>query len=155
VARSWLSIHVELIEGAGRALSPNDCGTGIAAADPSPRHRSRCERCSPPARRSFSGTTRGPASLSELRRLLSGVRRAHEDGPVTPGLSSVAVPSSTTAGTPVAAVTLTFPERPGGRPGRAALAARVRSAASRIARRIRGRAAEVPAVDHSDAAVDG
>ncbi|MGF7234938.1 MAG: IclR family transcriptional regulator [Frankia sp.] len=54
----------------------------------------------------------GPRSLSALRRVLVDVRRrghAEEDGEVTPGFASVAVPVLTHDGRPAAAVAVTYP----------------------------------------------
>jgi DNA-binding IclR family transcriptional regulator len=82
----------------------------------------------------------GPQRLSELRRLLSEVRRsgsAGEDGEVTPGFASVAAAVHDHAGRPVAAVAVTFPTEDAD--ARGGLAQRVVSAATELTRRISGR----------------
>ena len=59
-----------------------------------------------------AGDDQAPASLSALRRVLVEVRRdgwAGEDGEVTPGLASRAMPVLDGNGYPVAAVAVTFP----------------------------------------------
>jgi DNA-binding IclR family transcriptional regulator len=86
---------------------------------------------------------RGPATPTQLRRVLAAVRRAghaSEDGSVTPGFASVAAPVLDHNGHPVAAVALTFPaaEVRAGAP-RAALATEVTRAAGTIAARMHGR----------------
>jgi DNA-binding IclR family transcriptional regulator len=86
----------------------------------------------------------GPRTVTELRRLLGGVRRAgyaEEDGFITPGFASVAAPVVDHAGHPVAAVALTFTADDVGVDDRIALAGDVRATADEIARRIHGRPA--------------
>ncbi len=86
---------------------------------------------------------RGPASLTELRRVLAETRRrgwAHEDGSVTPGFASVATAVLDHNGHPQAAVALTFPSTEVDEAGRRALAAQVAAAGAGIARHIHGRA---------------
>lgn len=81
----------------------------------------------------------GPASLTALRRELTGVRvRGHalEDGSVTPGLGSVAVAAHDHTGMPVAAVSVTYPTP---EPATGRLAAAVTAAAEELTRRVRGR----------------
>jgi DNA-binding IclR family transcriptional regulator len=90
-------------------------------------------------------TNAGPASLTELRRVLADARRdgyAYEDGYVTPGLASVGAAVSDHNGYPVAAVALTFPSGEVDVAGRRTLAAGCVAAAGRVARQIRGRARE-------------
>jgi DNA-binding IclR family transcriptional regulator len=85
----------------------------------------------------------GPRRLSELRRLLSEVRRqgfAGEDGEVTPGFASVAAAVHDHAGRPVAAVALTCPTEDA--VPREELAPRVVHAATELTRRISGRPPE-------------
>jgi len=81
----------------------------------------------------------GPTRLSELRRLLTEVRRAGsagEDGEVTPGFASVAAAVHDHAARPVAAVAVTFPaDDP---VDRTVLAARVVQAATELTRRLGG-----------------
>jgi DNA-binding IclR family transcriptional regulator len=89
----------------------------------------------------------GPRTPTELRRLLTAIRRtghADEDGYVTPGFASVAAPVLDHGGHPVAAVALTFPATAVDDDGRAALAADVRRAAAEVARRIHGRPTPPP-----------
>ena len=83
----------------------------------------------------------GPRRLSELRRLLGGVRRsghATEDGEVTPGFASVAAAVHDHAGRPTAAVAVTFPGDDVDAPARDELAGRVSRAAAELTRRING-----------------
>jgi DNA-binding IclR family transcriptional regulator len=87
---------------------------------------------------------RGPASLTELRRVLAQTRArgwALEDGSVTPGFASVAAAVLDHTGRPQAAVALTFPSAEIGDAERTQLAAQVRAAAARIARHLYARAA--------------
>ena len=59
-----------------------------------------------------AGVAGAPSSLSNLRRLLVDVRAqgwASEDGEVSEGLASIAVPVLDAARYPVAAVTVTYP----------------------------------------------
>jgi DNA-binding IclR family transcriptional regulator len=84
----------------------------------------------------------GPRRLTELRRLLTDVRRtghATEDGEVTPGFASVAAAVHDHAGRPAAAVAVTFPSEDVDDPARTELARRVTRAASELTRRINGR----------------
>jgi DNA-binding IclR family transcriptional regulator len=84
---------------------------------------------------------RGPATLTQLRSLLSGARAdgyATEDGYVTPGFGSVAAPVLDHRGYPIAAVALTYPAEDSGR--RETFAAHVQRAAANIARGLRGAA---------------
>lgn len=86
----------------------------------------------------------GPASLTDLRRLLAETRRtgyAREDGSVTPGYASVASAVLDHNAHPVAAVALTFPAGEVDDAGRRTLADAVIAAAGDVARHIRGRAA--------------
>lgn len=79
----------------------------------------------------------GPATLSELRRVLSEARqRGHavEDGEVSDGLASVAAPVLDHNAHPVAAVALTFPRGT----ETDAVADGVRATASALARRLGG-----------------
>jgi DNA-binding IclR family transcriptional regulator len=81
----------------------------------------------------------GPQRLTELRRLLSEVRRhgsAGEDGEVTPGFASVAAAVHDHAGRPVAAVAVTYPTEDSVDPDD--LARRVVHAAAELTRRING-----------------
>jgi DNA-binding IclR family transcriptional regulator len=81
----------------------------------------------------------GPASLTQLRKLLTQARaagHAEEDGFVTPGLRSVACPVKDHTGHPVAAVAVTFDEAADARDE--ALPVHVKRAAAEISRRIRG-----------------
>lgn len=90
----------------------------------------------------------GPASLTELRRILAETRRAgyaREDGSVTPGYASVAAAVLDHMGHPLAAVTLTFPAQEVDEAAREGLAARVVAAAGEVARHVRGRPAAMPA----------
>jgi DNA-binding IclR family transcriptional regulator len=83
----------------------------------------------------------GPRRLSELRRLLAGVRRAghaEEDGEVTPGFASVAAAVHDHAARPAAAVAVTFPAEDVDDAGRSELAHRVGRAAAELTRRING-----------------
>ena len=84
----------------------------------------------------------GPRRLSELRRLLSEVRRtghAREDGEVTPGFASVAAAVHDHAGRPAAAVAVTYPADEVDDAVRGELAQRVCRAAAELTRRITGR----------------
>ena len=79
----------------------------------------------------------GPASLTQLRKLLAAARaagHAEEDGFVTPGFASVACPVLDHTGHPIAAVAVTFAAGAAGE----ALAVHVRRAADEVSRRIRG-----------------
>jgi DNA-binding IclR family transcriptional regulator len=83
----------------------------------------------------------GPRALSQLRRVLSGVRTAGyatEDGEVTPGFASVAAAVFDHTGHPVAGAAVTFPAEAVGQPARDALAQRVLRAAAELTRRIGG-----------------
>jgi DNA-binding IclR family transcriptional regulator len=84
---------------------------------------------------------RGPQSPSALRQVLVGVRRAGyatETGEVTAGFGSVAAAVLDHAGHPVASVALTYPEIEVGAGEQVELAARVRTTAARVSRRIGG-----------------
>jgi DNA-binding IclR family transcriptional regulator len=83
----------------------------------------------------------GPGRLSELRRLLSEVRRAghaSEDGEVTPGFASVAAPVHDHSGRPAASVAVTFAAEDVDLPEREQIAHRVARAAQELTRRING-----------------
>ncbi|MGY1809262.1 IclR family transcriptional regulator [Blastococcus sp. SYSU D00669] len=85
----------------------------------------------------------GPRRLTELRRLLNGVRRAGfatEDGEVTPGFASVAAAVHDHAGRPVASAAVTFVAEDVDAERRDEIASRVRRAAAELTRRIGGRA---------------
>ena len=91
-------------------------------------------------------TGAGPRSLPELRAELALERRrgwAEEDGHVTDGLASVAAAAFDHLGRPVAAIGVTFPSHQRPPDERAAVAAVVRQAASRLTRRLSGHAPEV------------
>jgi DNA-binding IclR family transcriptional regulator len=80
----------------------------------------------------------GPASLTQLRALLTQARReghAQEDGFITPGFASVAAPVLDHTGHPVAAVAVTYPA---GAADPDTLATHVRRSATQVATRIRG-----------------
>jgi DNA-binding IclR family transcriptional regulator len=80
----------------------------------------------------------GPASLKQLRALLTRARRdgyAEEDGFVTPGFASVAAPVLDHSRHPVAAVAITYPADEG---DPSALAEHVRYSAKLVSVRIRG-----------------
>jgi DNA-binding IclR family transcriptional regulator len=87
----------------------------------------------------------GPRRLSELRRLLSDVRRrgyATEDGEVTPGFASVAAAAHDHTGYPTAGVAVTFPAQavPVEPPThRRQLVEAVQTCAAELTRRIGGR----------------
>jgi DNA-binding IclR family transcriptional regulator len=101
----------------------------------------------------------GPTRLSELRSVLSEVRRrgyATEDGEVTSGLASVAAAAHDHTGHPVAGVAVTYPAH--GHPGEAPpdtqrLADAVRSCAAELTRRLAGRRPPPPPTtrDHANA----
>ena len=85
----------------------------------------------------------GPQKLSELRRLLTEVRRkgaAGEDGEVTPGFASIAAAVHDHAARPVAAVAVTYPTED--RPDGDEVARSVVHAAAELTRRISGRRPE-------------
>ena len=87
----------------------------------------------------------GPTSPSGLRRLLAETRQrghATEDGEVTPGFSSVAVPVLDSAGLPLAAVAVTFETT--SRLDRADTVRRVTATAAGLSRRVSGRPADTP-----------
>ncbi len=89
----------------------------------------------------------GPRTLAELRAVLRGVRDrgwAEEDGEITEGLASVAVPVRDHLDYPVAAVALTFRSDLVGAERRAELAAVAEGAATLISRRLGGRDALTP-----------
>lgn len=80
----------------------------------------------------------GPASLTELRRLLNVTRQAGystEDGEVTPGFASVAAAVLDHNDHPVAGLALTYPS---GADDATRLAEGIRAAASALSRRLRG-----------------
>ncbi|WP_353508029.1 IclR family transcriptional regulator [Intrasporangium sp.] len=81
----------------------------------------------------------GPTSLKELRALLTRTRaagHAREDGTITPGLSSVAVPVVDRTDRPLAAVAVTLRSTDADDVHVAELVARVRSTAADISRRL-------------------
>ncbi|WP_298325575.1 IclR family transcriptional regulator [Haloactinopolyspora sp.] len=83
----------------------------------------------------------GPRSLSELRRVLSGVRQrgySTEDGEVTPGLASVAAAATDHTGYPVAAVAVTFPREAVEGDDWSSVAAAVDATAVELTRRLGG-----------------
>lgn len=85
---------------------------------------------------------RGPASLTDLRRLLAREREAGvslEEGSVTPGLSSIASAVLDQAGLPVASIGVTVRAEPLGARERATLAAAVTRTATELARRLGSR----------------
>ncbi len=89
----------------------------------------------------------GPASLPELRRLLTTVRttgHAFEDGEVTPGFASVASPVFDSAAHPAAGIAVTFPVADVAPADRARLAERVARAARDLTRRVGGRDGATP-----------
>jgi DNA-binding IclR family transcriptional regulator len=80
----------------------------------------------------------GPASLTQLRALLTAARKAghaQEDGFVTPGFASVACPVLDHTGHPIAAIAVTYPASEGDPD---ALAEHIARAAARVTRGIRG-----------------
>ena len=81
----------------------------------------------------------GPRSLAELRSTLARTRtagHAREDGTVTPGFSSVAVPVVDRSGRPLAAVAVTFRSEDGAPEQLAELLTKVRHAADDVSRRL-------------------
>lgn len=81
----------------------------------------------------------GPRSLGELRGLLTVTRtsgHAREDGTVTPGLSSVALPVLDRTGRPLAAIAVTFRSEGDPEEDVPALLARTRATADEITRRL-------------------
>lgn len=89
----------------------------------------------------------GPRSLSALRVLLTETRQrgyAVEDGEVTPGLASVAVPVLDHNGHPVAGIAVTYPTDAAPHGPDAALVAAVRRTAGSLTRRLGGRAGSPP-----------
>ena len=94
-------------------------------------------------------TGRGPLDLPGLRRLLAAERRrgwAVEDGYVTPGYASVAVPVLDHGGRPVAAISVTFPHECAAECGREwpELAAETARAAAELSARIGGPTLQKP-----------
>lgn len=86
-------------------------------------------------------TGSGPHSYGELKRVVAEVRErgyATEDGEVTPGFASVAVPVRDHAGWPAAGIAVTFPRENIAQEHWDALAQRVAEAAAELSRRIRG-----------------
>ena len=85
---------------------------------------------------------RGPATLSQLRTVLSEARQrgyAVEDGEVSEGLASVAAPVLDHNGHPVAGVAVTFAQDPDQQPmPPAAAASAVRATAAALSRRLGG-----------------
>ena len=84
----------------------------------------------------------GPASLSALRVLLSATRQAghaEEDGEVTPGFASVAVPVLDHNAHPVAGVAVTFPA--GEAPDREGIVRATHATAAALTRRLSGQPA--------------
>ncbi len=84
----------------------------------------------------------GPGSLSALQSLLAETRRrghAIEDGDVTPGLASVAIAVTDSAGYPLAAVAVTFESQRG--VDEPTVVRRTRSTVETLSVRLRGRAA--------------
>jgi len=89
----------------------------------------------------------GPASLSQLRRVLVTVRRigiAQENGEITPGFSSVAAVVRDHTGYPAAAVAVTFEPERLTQDARARLADPVLRAAAALERRLHGRSPNPP-----------
>ncbi|PSL08234.1 IclR family transcriptional regulator [Haloactinopolyspora alba] len=83
----------------------------------------------------------GPRGLSELRQVLSDVRRrghAVEDGEVTPGFASVAAAAADHTGYPVAAVAVTFAREAVAADGWAAIGDRVNETTAELSRRLGG-----------------
>ncbi|MFL6160300.1 MAG: IclR family transcriptional regulator [Marmoricola sp.] len=81
----------------------------------------------------------GPSSLSSLRTILSETRQrgwATEDGEITPGFASVAVPVLDHNGLPLAGLAVTYPT--GGDVDVPAIAATVRATAAALTRRVSG-----------------
>ena len=111
-------------------------GRAILAALPGPQVRALY-----PDRDAFTQRhDTGPASLTELRALLTDTRArgyATEDGEVTPGFSSVASAVIDHGGHPVAAVAITFATDSDA--GRTQLADATRQAAAALTARIGGR----------------
>ncbi|WP_427384122.1 IclR family transcriptional regulator [Janibacter sp. G56] len=90
---------------------------------------------------------RGPSSVTELRRRLVDVRaRGHalEEGSVSAGLSSVAVPVLDHTGHPIAGIAITYPTAEVDDAERAALVVAVRRTAAALESRL-GRRAPLPA----------
>ncbi|GAA3624875.1 IclR family transcriptional regulator [Microlunatus ginsengisoli] len=84
---------------------------------------------------------RGPATLTELRRLLATVRQrgfAYEDGQVTAGLASVGVPVIDHTGHAVAGVSVTYQAEHDDDARRRALVEAVQRAADTLRRRLGG-----------------
>lgn len=87
----------------------------------------------------------GPTSLSDLRRVLTGVRRrgyAAEDGEVTPGMASVAAPVHDHAAHPIAAVAVTYPSGSSQSPDPTRLSTSLAVATTLLRRQISGRLPE-------------
>jgi DNA-binding IclR family transcriptional regulator len=83
----------------------------------------------------------GPRSLSALRQVLTDVRRrghAEEDGEVTPGFASVAVPVLTPDGRPAASVAVTYPTAEVTAATRDRIVGLVAETADRVAARLTG-----------------
>ena len=94
-----------------------------------------------PSKDAFSGDDQAPMSLSALRRVLIGVRRegwASEDGEVTPGLASRAMPVLDGNGYPVAAVAVTFPHAERTPQLLAEITAEIGATVRTLSRRLRG-----------------
>ncbi|WP_062515933.1 IclR family transcriptional regulator [Demequina gelatinilytica] len=93
-----------------------------------------------PGRDAFAGSPAGsPHSYGALKALVKATRdrgHAEEDGDVTPGLASVAVPVRDHAGWPVAAIAVTFPEDRVDRERKERLVEAVARDASELERRI-------------------
>ncbi|WP_236685271.1 IclR family transcriptional regulator [Demequina salsinemoris] len=98
-----------------------------------------------PSRAAFESAPEGsPRSYRDLKELVRVTRRrgyAWEDGSVTAGLASVAVPVRDHAGWPIAAIAVTFGSRRGDRPWLAMIVESVQRDAAELGRRIGARRA--------------
>ncbi|WP_116246526.1 IclR family transcriptional regulator [Nocardiopsis sp. FIRDI 009] len=129
-----------LITGVGVRLPAHLTASGRAMLALLPRAQVRA--LYPDAAAFTDRTGRGPATPSELRRLLAEELRqgwSMEDGQVTEGFVSVAAAATDHNGRPAAAISLTVPSARPVTPQ--ALAARVRDAAADLTRRLDGRRA--------------
>jgi DNA-binding IclR family transcriptional regulator len=112
-------------------------GRAILASLPAPQVRALYARPTDFVDR----TGLGPRTLSALRTVLSETRQrgyAVEDGEITPGLASVAVPVLDHNGHPVAAVAVTYPREGVDDAGAEALRAAVDRTAGQLTRRLGG-----------------
>ena len=132
-----------LVSGVDVRLPAQSTASGRAMLAALPRAQLRALYPGPAAFSPRSDEPRPIRGYSQLRRVLDETRNrgyAVEDGDVTDGLASVAVPVLDHAGWPIAALAATFPRERLPESEWGALAQRAEAVARELARRIEGRA---------------